>query len=122
MIEKDIFIIDRDAVIITSKKPLIDWVNYYRAELKLEVPSVWDHDKSRIYLIPELRGPKDSLEYLKANFDHFFRCELLGWFTEEELMPKKRTWKLFNEWFSFSIQSMVLDVDEFEIEREEYCF
>lgn len=43
-------------------------------------------------------------------------------FTEEVLMPDNRTWELFNEWFSFSIQSMVLDVEEFEIEREKYYY
>jgi hypothetical protein len=48
-----------------------------------------------------------------------FEFELFAWYTPEELWPKNRTWKMFQEWFEVEINSEVFDLVEGEIEKEE---
>lgn len=47
---------------------------------------------------------------MKANFELFFIEELNNWCVDDSLWPKKLTWEMFNEWFHFSVQSMLIDV------------
>jgi hypothetical protein len=48
--------------------------------------------------------------------------ELSGWSIDENLWPKKRTFKIFREWFEIEPHSMVFDSgdDEIEIDDDEF--
>lgn len=51
-----------------------------------------------------------------------FEMELSGWSIDENLWPKKRTFKIFREWFEIELHSMVFDSgdDEIEIADDEF--
>lgn len=102
--------INRDALIIYPKQAFMDWVNTIFPEEKVECPKLMAHDEANVYLIPETNNSEDALKEVEANFELFFVEELNEWCVDDSLWPKQLTWKLFNEWFRFSVQSMVIDV------------
>ncbi|WP_147383942.1 hypothetical protein [Maribellus luteus] len=78
------------------------------------------HDAGDVFLIPEFTHPDDAIEYLKENFIEFFEQELFDWTTDENLWPEKLTWELFETWFHYSIQSVVMDILDEEIEKKDF--
>lgn len=116
------FFVERYALFIAPKKPLIDWVNYIFPPDKLgEVPvsKPLDHDHAQIFLIPEFNNIEEALEWLEENFDYFFQFELWRWCTDEALWPQERSWQLFQDWLHISIQSCLYDTLEGSIPKEE---
>jgi len=112
--------INRDALIVYPKQALIDWVNTVFPEDPMECPKMFEHDEGTIYLIPEFDHYDHALDFLKKNFKYFFDSELFGWCTDEEAWPQKRTWKMFQEFFHFSIQSVVINTVEGSIEEKTF--
>ena len=102
--------INRDILILFPKQPLLDWANRVMPDHKMECPTFFAHDEANTYLIPETDSPEDALTELKVNFKLFFEEELFHWCVDENLWPEKLTWKMFEEWFHYSIQSMIVDV------------
>lgn len=101
--------VNRDALILFPKKPLFDWVNYIYPEDKIEYTQPMAHDEADIFLIDEFLHYSNAIEYLKENYLEFFQHELFDWTTDENLWPEKLTWELFEKWFDYSIQSVVID-------------
>jgi hypothetical protein len=102
-------IINRNAVIITPKQALLDWVSSKHGKGGSMKLSEDGHDESNVYLIPEMECIEDNLMYLNDNYRIYFEDMLREWVEDKNLWPKKLTWSLFTEWFSFSVQSMVID-------------
>lgn len=113
------FEINRTAVVIKPKQPLIDWINGLP---DAEDPEFTLKDFSRdteVFLIPDQPSEKVALNYIKGLYAGIF-CRLLSDIcTEESWWPEKTDWPAFQEWFDLEIHSMVLDTVEDEIEREE---
>ena len=110
--------VNRTAVIIRPKQPFADWLNSIPGENSdntLESISI----ENTTFLIPEFDYPQDSMAYIKKIYSDIFEFELFGWITTEELWPKNRTWKMFQEWFSIEINSEVLDLVDSDIEKED---
>lgn len=112
--------INRDVLIIFPKQPLIDWVNYIYPKDKMQCPKPMENDEGDIFLIPEFYHPDDADNYLKENYLNFFHHELNDWTTEESLWPENLTWELFEKWFHYSIQSVVMDTVDDEIEKDNF--
>jgi hypothetical protein len=112
--------INRDVLILFPKQPLFDWVNYIFPDDKMICPIPMKHDEGDIFLIPEFDHPDDAIEYLKENFIDFFEQQLFDWTTDENLWPENLTWEMFEDWFHYSIQSMVMDTLDEDIEKEDY--
>lgn len=108
-------IINRNAVIITPKQALLDWVSsQHKKGGSIKLSDV-GHDESNVYLIPEMECIEDNLMYLNDNYRVYFEDMLREWVEDKSLWPKKLTWTLFTEWFSFSVQSVVIDTGFDEI-------
>ena len=112
--------INRDILILFPKKPLFDWVNFIFPDDKMECPEPLAHDEGDLFLIPEFDNHIDAIEYVKDNFIDFFEHELFEWATDEDLWPENLTWELFQKWFHISIQSMVMDTLDEEIEKDDF--
>ena len=112
--------INRTALIVTIKQPVIDWVNKIFPDSPITDYFDDDEDKGDIFLLPQADYGEDTLDFVKRNYKEIFRYELWGWATDEKLWPKKITWKMFNEWFDYSIQSMVIDLVDEDIVKEDY--
>ncbi len=112
--------INRDVLIIFPKKPLMDWANYIFPNDKMDCPKPMQHDEGDIFLIPEFDYPAKAIEYVKENFSDFFEHELFEWSTDENDWPQNRTWELFEKWFHYSVQSVVMDALNEKIEKNDY--
>ncbi len=112
--------INRDALILFPKQPLFDWVNYIFDDEEIKGSEPLTHDEGDVFLLPEFDHPDETIEYLKDNYIAFFKHELFEWTPDENLWPEKLTWEMFQEWFSYSIQSMVIDTLDEKIEKDEY--
>jgi len=106
--------INRNAIIVKPKKPFYNWLKgIYNDE---EFTSL--KEENTVYLIREMDSNQDILKWLSKNFDGIFVNELNDWYTDEAGWPQNRTFKKFNEWFDVEINSMVLDLEEFPVEKE----
>ena len=77
---------------------------------KFEAPVPTENDTSRVYLIPgDFVYHEEALEWLEDNCQNFFEEEIFTWFSEEEKYPKNISWAEFQKYFTYSIQSMVID-------------
>ena len=111
---------NRNVLYLAPKQPLIDWVNHVFPDdqpERLEHPLA--HENANIYLIPATETPEESVEWLKYNFRPILDEELLEWCTDTEDWPEPFTWEMFRTWFVISIQTMVFDTVDEEIERED---
>ncbi len=71
-----------------------------------------------VYLVKEKESNEAIERWLKKNFDSIFQNELNNWHTDEKDWIKKRTYKMFVEWFDFEIHSMILDLEETPIIKD----
>lgn len=106
--------IDRNAIIVRPLQPFYDWVN----DVFRDDDPVTGKDENNIYLVREMDSNEEVLQWVKKNFDMIFVNELNDWNTDEEKWPVKRTFRMFQEWFSVEVCSMVLDLEEYGITKE----
>lgn len=115
MIEPTLYFetLNRNSILIKAKKPFYDWINFVDPEF----PVIPD-DEGTIYLIKELQTKAKIENWLKKNFDQIFRNELNDFHTDEQDWPQTRTFKVFKEWFSYEISSMIVDMLDKPLEKQ----
>lgn len=105
--------INRNAILVKPKKPFFDWMNTTDPEMP-----VTELQEGNIYLVAEKDSNEMVEKWLSRNFEKIFVNELNDWYTDENTWPKKRTFKMFKEWFDFEIHSMILDLENSAIVKE----
>lgn len=95
--------INRYAIVIKPLQPFFDWLNALYPE-----DPVNEIDESNIYLVDE--NIDDVEKWLKKKFDKFFTMELDDWHTNKKEWPQKRSYKMFQQWFSVNISTMIYDM------------
>jgi len=99
--------IDRMAIILKPKSPLIDWCK----NLNSENTHIEDELKEvSIYLIDDMID--DPEKWLKKKFDVFFKMELEEWSLNKKEWPQKRTYTMFQQWFRVEISDAVYDMEK----------
>jgi len=109
--------INRTVLIVTPKKPFMDWANGF-AEDPSEVEAVSVYHS--VYLIPEKFDESNFKPFLKKNFEIIFEEELYAMITEAERWPQKRDFKTFNAWFDTQACDTVFDLSHEPLIREEW--
>lgn len=112
------YTINRLIAIIKPKQPFLDW---------LESTPSWDLDLTLEYLredcmallIPEYGENEKALRYIERDCKWIFEMQLAGWYNDEAVWPEKRTLSVFRKWFDVEIHSLIYDVVEKGIVREE---
>ena len=102
---EDIAVVNRVGISITPRQVLLDWVNEVDP-----VNLVLDRVGGTIYLLPQDLGDAEDIDsFVEKHFLFFFEHELNAWYTDENLWPKKLTYKMFHEWFDIEPCDMVFD-------------
>lgn len=111
--------VNRAALILKPRPAFLKWVN--EADPYPGDPLVMEDIQQdlTVYLIPDYDFEDAAAEFLQANFDFFFEDILLGYYTDESLWPQNRTFELFSDWFDYSVHSIVDDVVDAPLIREE---
>lgn len=108
--------INRNAIVVKPRQALFDWVNLIYPDDPVDANLA---DEGTVYLVKERDSNEEIKNWLKRKFDSIFVNELNNWHTNENDWPKNRTYKQFVEWFEIEIHSMVLDMEETEIEKDQ---
>ena len=111
---EDLSTINRMAVVVKRKQPFVDWIKSHDPDFELHEEK---HDDKHIYLLSENDGA-DWNKYVKKHSLEIFKNELEGWYTDQEMWPADLSWKVFNEWMDFEVQTMVYDLVDGTIEKD----
>ncbi len=104
--------VKRSAIVIKPLKPYFDWV----ASIDIDYMKIEDNEVN-IYLVNE---EIDDLEnWLRKNFDSFFDLELENEFPNRNKWPTKRNFKMFKRWFKVEISTMVYDLENSPVYKED---
>jgi len=112
-------ILNRTAVVVTTRQPFLDWlrsVDPTNQELTLEEINT----DSSAYLLPECGSDAEPAKLVRRFAKEIFAHELDGWWREPLDWPKSMAWPVFDRWFEWRTHSMVLDVVEDGLIREEF--
>ncbi len=106
-------IVNRGFIIIQPKAPFFEWAETFEMEVYFDET---DGIEPTVYLIEE--DFVDDELVIEQNFKKIFKAELSA-ITEDETDWPKTSLELFKEWFSYSLGSMVMDLEKSKLEREE---
>jgi hypothetical protein len=112
--------IDRFGIVVIPQQPFCDWLNKIDTSIVETLSGL--HKDCNIYLIPDYENEHDMEKaiqtFIKKNFSDIFRHELSEWYLDESVFPAI-TYKNFLEWFRISTHTMIFDMVEEPIERED---
>ncbi len=110
----------RSAIAVTPQMPFWEWLN--TIDLSVSVTLEELQADAHIYLVPDFEDEPDIEkamdEFLQDNFEHIFVNELSGWWLDEAVYPEI-SYPLFLEWFTYKKHSMIFDMLDEELEKEE---
>lgn len=105
--------VNRAALILRYKDPAVRWINEADPDGSPDDATLATVNEERtVYLIEEsaCADPKRLEAWLKKNYVQLFDAELEGWYTDPGLWPSKRTYKLFREWFTPEVHTVLVDL------------
>ena len=111
-------VINRAAIVVKPAKPFLDWLHQVdptSKELSLEDIQ----EDPTVYLLPEAGDDAEARRCLAAVCGRIFEEQLDSWYRVPSLWPKRRGLKTFEQWFTWSQHSMVVDVSDDELFQEE---
>jgi len=102
---------------VVPQQPYADWAN----SLDDDGPRFTledEDDHLAVFLGPEADSIDEVRAFVEKNFDYFFEHWLEGWCLDPKMWPKRRTLRMFKEWFSVRIYSVVEDTVDAPLELE----
>ena len=114
------FTINRHLIILMPRQPALDWI--MRVDPNPPNLSLDDlREDQNAFLIPETDDQEDAERWIQRRWSMLFEHFLAEWYTDEPCWPKKRTLKMFKEWFEIQYHSMVWDLaPDQPIDREDW--
>lgn len=106
--------VNRTVIIVKPKSPFNEWLKSIEAEnqnYNIEY-------NSDINLLPDFEEEQQIENWLKRNFDKIFCDQMNNWYTNESLWIKNRTFKMFKQYFNYSMHLMIWDTSDKPIEKE----
>ncbi len=106
--------VNRSLLVIQFKQPYLDWANQLPdpPEKGLPDPQVFENfdQEPRAYLIPEIFDEDELEAFFERMWISLFESLLADRVSDEKHWPKKRTMKMFANWFELSFTSTVSDL------------
>ena len=103
----------RSAIVLTPQQPFFEWLLLHDPETVIDD----EMREGEIYLLPDYETKTAMENWLKKNFDELFEEQLHNWYVDETMWPQNRTFRMFNEWFSHSLHTMIFDTQKGFIEK-----
>ncbi len=107
--------INRAVVMVIPKKPYYDWNKAVFPGLS----GMGSKNEFNSYLVADTILPAEPKKALNKHWEWIFENELFSVCTDEDTWPENRTWKLFNEWFEVRFSTVVMDLVERPIQKED---
>ena len=109
-------LINRCAMVITPKKPYVDWANY--TATSFETLKQLQHS-AKVLLLPSAVY-ENSEPFLEEYAQALFEAELAAWTSDQKLWPSIRNADVFQKWFEVFFHALVVDFFENELIKEPY--
>ena len=112
----DLPTVNRYAVVLAPTEAYLEWARECPErdpELTLELL----REDGTVYLIPETNAEPDN--WLRRNYAAMFEHELDAWYTDDAFWPEDRSFKTFQKFFEVRFCSMVFDMGNGRIVRED---
>jgi len=107
-------------MIIYPLVPFYEWQNELFPNDLIKIPDeLLKNDKATVFLIPDFETEIEFEKWIIKNYKIFFEGIIEDWVTDNSLWPKKLTYELFKKWFHISFHTMVYDILETPIIKEE---
>lgn len=112
--------LNRAALIVRYKQPFLDWINSADPSPSSHVfTSTEVNEEHTVYLL-EVEDERGLARWLARHHKELFEGELSGWYTDPKLWPKDRSLKVLQEWCSFELHSVVIDVGDTPLEDDDF--
>jgi hypothetical protein len=102
--------LNRCAVTIRAKEPLLTWLNSLPDCDDLTLEDV--NQETTAYLLPVFEDDIEKEALLAQFYDLLFEEELAGWWMAKADWPKNRSLELFTSWFEVEFHSIVVDLED----------
>ncbi len=102
--------VNRVAIVVAPGKPYLDWAESLGDDLAVdELPR---DDWATVYLVNTNCDRVDRTSILRRHWKSIFEEQLNSWRQDDTAWPKKRTFRMFLEWFDVRVVEMVFDLGE----------
>jgi hypothetical protein len=110
--------LNRSAIVVTPKKPFLDWVRGVDPSNRGLRMADLENDPS-VYLFPAFSFDQEIVDHLKKSCTEIFEQELESWDRVRQSWPPDRSFAAFQQWFDYTIHSMIFDLADDRLELEE---
>lgn len=115
----DIPTLNRVAITITGTQSFVDWIN----SLDTSAVTLADVNEEALTFMVDMEddmGGDNMDEFVMGYYETIFEEELAGWYLDDSAWPQNRDWALFQQFFNYSISSVVFDLGRVPIMQEVY--
>lgn len=98
--------VNRNALLVKPTAAFWAWIKTYDNEF------IDPQAEHRIYLINETESDTETANWVKKNFDRIFIEEVAAWIPNEDYWPKKRTYKMFCNFFDVQYHGIIMDLEK----------
>ena len=110
--------INRTAIVVRAGQPFLDWL--HRADPTSSELNLEDlRREPTVYLLPESENEEEVRERPKEVCGQIFEEQLDGWYRVPSSWPSRRDLAAFDRWFEWSFHSVVDDLCDDPLLREE---
>jgi hypothetical protein len=110
--------LNRTAIMVMPGQPFLDWL--HRTDPTSGGLSLEDlRREPTVYLLPESENEEEVRECLKEMCGQIFEEQLDGWYRAPSSWPSRRDLDAFDRWFEWSSHSVVVDLCDDLLLREE---
>jgi hypothetical protein len=113
------YTVNRNLAIIRPKEPFFQWLKTVPDPNGSPTPEEVQQDCT-VFLIPDFDTESAARAYIERRHAELFAFELNEWYRDEAVWPKKRDLKTFRDWFDLEIHSVVIDLLDGAIEKEDW--
>ena len=108
--------INRIATVVVPKEPYFAWARALDDD-EPTIDSLSSQALTSVYLIDE---DDDAERSLRRNWDWIFEEKLFAWHRDRQDWPRKRTYRIFREWFDVRLVGLVFDLSDEPLVHEEF--
>lgn len=115
------YTINRSIIFVLPKQAAADWIVAADPEpFSINLEQVRSEVDGYLVSQEKVETTEDAQRWVYARWKMFFEQFLFEWYTDETLWPKKRSLKMFKEWFDIRYHAMLWDLTNEPIVHEDW--
>jgi hypothetical protein len=115
-----VFEINRMSALIRPRQAFVNWVNEHCEDKSDELTLEEIEEDCTIFLIPAFETESEAYKYIETIYEDIFEMELSSWFEDPSIWPTTLSYKVFCEFFTVEIHSLVLDTVGYDMLESEH--